>query len=206
MRIRERMLPVGWYPGSASGCRAEIEQFVAGAAPLPAGARFTAASCPTPAGTFPARPRPGSSTSAAKVTQPQVVVVFGGHLGGNSPPLLVSDEAWETPLGNIPLATEFYAPLRKRLTLAEEYPGDNTIEVQLPMVKYFFPNAKVLAVRSPAFPQGHGTGGGGGGGGPGAEGLHPGLRLHRPDPLRPQLRLGPQGPRPRGGEMGQRGQ
>ncbi len=89
----------------------------------------------------------------AKVTQPQVVVVFGGHLGGNSPPLLVTDEAWETPLGNLPLATEFYEPLRKRLTLAEEYPGDNTIEVQLPLVKYFFPNVRVLAVRAPHSPK-----------------------------------------------------
>ena len=37
MGIRERMLPPGWYPSSASGCRTEIEQFVAGVAPLPAG-------------------------------------------------------------------------------------------------------------------------------------------------------------------------
>ena len=111
-----------------------------------------AASCPTPAGSSPARPRPGSIALTARVTQPQVVAVFGGHLGGNSPPLLVTDEAWETPLGNLTLATEFYQPLRKRLSLAEEYPGDNTIEVQLPMVKYFFPNARVLAVRSPASP------------------------------------------------------
>ncbi|MFZ0052891.1 MAG: AmmeMemoRadiSam system protein B, partial [Desulfobaccales bacterium] len=33
------------------------------------------------------------------------------------------------------------------------YPGDNTIEVELPMVKYFFPNAKVLAVRAPSSPK-----------------------------------------------------
>ena len=35
------------------------------------------------------------------------------------------------------------------MALKEEYPGDNTIEVQLPMVKYFFPQAKVLALRGP---------------------------------------------------------
>lgn len=149
MRIRERMLPAGWYPGSASGCRAEIEHYVAGVAPLPSGARVCGGIVPHAGWSFSGKAAARVFYLTAKVTQPQVVVVFGGHLGGNSPPLLVPDEAWETPLGNLTLATEFYEPLRKRLTLAEEYPGDNTIEVQLPLVNYFFPNARVLALRAP---------------------------------------------------------
>ena len=149
MRIRERLLPAGWYPGSAGGCRAEIEPYVAGVAPLPPGARVLGGIVPHAGWYFSGKAAARVFYLTAKVTQPQVVVVFGGHLGGNSPPLLVPDEAWETPLGNLPLATEFYEPLRKRLTVLEEYPGDNTIEVQLPLVKYFFPNAKVLALRSP---------------------------------------------------------
>jgi AmmeMemoRadiSam system protein B len=152
MRIRERMLPVGWYPGSPSGCRAAIEQFVAGVAPLPSGTRVYGGIVPHAGWQFSGKAAARVYYLTAKVTQPQVVVVFGGHLGGNSPPLLVTDEAWETPLGNLTLATEFYQPLKQRLTFAEDYPGDNTIEVQLPMVKYFFPNARVLTVRSPASP------------------------------------------------------
>ena len=153
MRIRERMLPVGWYPGSPSGCRAAIEQFVAGVAPLPSGTRVYGGIVPHAGWQFSGKAAARVFALTAKVTQPQVVAVFGGHLGGNSPPLLVTDEAWETPLGNLTLATEFYQPLRKRLSLAEEYPGDNSIEVQLPMVKYFFPNARVLALRAPQSPQ-----------------------------------------------------
>ena len=122
-------------------------------APLPSGTRVYGGIVPHAGWQFSGKAAARVYYLTAKVTQPQVVVVFGGHLGGNSPPLLVTDEAWETPLGNITLATEFYQPLRKRLSLAEEYPGDNTIEVQLPMVKYFFPNARVLAVRSPHSPQ-----------------------------------------------------
>lgn len=149
MRVRERMLPAGWYPGSASGCKAEIEQYVAGVTARPAGARVYGGIVPHAGWYFSGKAAARVFFLAAKAVQPQVVVVFGGHLGGDSPPLLVSDEAWETPLGNLSLATEFYEPLKKRLSLGEEYPGDNTIEVQLPMVKYFFPNAKVLALRSP---------------------------------------------------------
>jgi AmmeMemoRadiSam system protein B len=149
MRTRERMLAVGWYPASASACKAEIDKFIAGTAPLPPGATIYGGIVPHAGWYFSGKAAARVFYLAAKAIQPQVVCIFGGHLGGNSPPLLVADDAWETPLGDLPLATEFYAPLAKRLTLREEYPGDNTIEVQTPFIKYFFPQAKVLALRSP---------------------------------------------------------
>ena len=149
MRTRERMLPVGWYPASVSACKAEIEHFIAGTTPLPPGTTVYGGIVPHAGWHFSGKAAARVFFLAAKARQPQVVCVFGGHLGGNSPPLLVADDAWETPLGDLTLATEFYQPLAKRLTLREESPGDNTIEVQLPFVKYFFPQAKVLALRSP---------------------------------------------------------
>jgi AmmeMemoRadiSam system protein B len=149
MRTRERMLPVGWYPASESACKAEIHQFIAGTASLPAGTKVYGGIVPHAGWYFSGKAAARVFYLAAQLSQPQVVCIFGGHLGGNSPPLLVADDAWETPLGDLPLATEFYAPLAKRLTLREEHPGDNTIEVQLPFVKYFFPRARALALRSP---------------------------------------------------------
>jgi AmmeMemoRadiSam system protein B len=149
MRTRERMLPVGWYPASASACKAEIDKFIAGTTPLPASTTVYGGIVPHAGWYFSGKAAARVFYLAAKASQPPVVCVFGGHLGRNSPPLLVADDAWETPLGDVPLATEFYGPLGKRLTLQEEYPGDNTIEVQLPFVKYFFPQAKVLALRVP---------------------------------------------------------
>jgi len=86
---------------------------------------------------------------AAQIKQPQVVCIFGGHLGDNSPPLLVQDEAWETPIGDLPMATAMFGPLQQKIACRAESPGDNTIEVQLPMVKYFFPKSKLLAIRAP---------------------------------------------------------
>jgi AmmeMemoRadiSam system protein B len=143
------MLPPGWYPGSKSECLREIEQMVAGVKPLPSRVKVFGGIVPHAGWYFSGKLAARVFYLTSKVTQPQIVAVFGGHLGGNSPPLLVTDEAWETPLGNVTLATEFYEPLRKRLPLKEEYPGDNTIEIQLPFVKHFFPNAKVLALRAP---------------------------------------------------------
>jgi MEMO1 family protein len=149
MRTRDRMLPVGWYPASVSACKAEIDHFIAGTTPLPPGTKVFGGIVPHAGWHFSGKAAARVFYLASKLSQPQVVCVFGGHLGGNSPPLLVADEAWATPLGDLLLATEFYQPLAKRLTLREEYPGDNTIEVQLPFVKYFFPQTRVLALRAP---------------------------------------------------------
>ena len=149
MRIRSRMLPPGWYPASKTECLREMQGMVAGVKPLPPGTKVFGGIVPHAGWYFSGKLAARVMYLNSLITQPQVVAVFGGHLGPNSPPLLVNEDAWETPLGNVALATEFYEPLKKRMTLKEEYPGDNTIEIQLPLVKHFFPNAKVLAIRAP---------------------------------------------------------
>lgn len=148
MRVRPRMLPPGWYPGSKSSCVSEIQEFVAGVKPLPAGTKVYGGMVPHAGWYFSGKLAARVFYLAAQSSQPEVVVLFGGHLGGG-PPLLVMEEAWETPLGEVPLATEFYQPLSSRLTLRPESPGDNTIEVNLPFVRHFFPQSRVLALRSP---------------------------------------------------------
>jgi AmmeMemoRadiSam system protein B len=147
--VRSRMLPPGWYPGSQSGCISEIDSFVAGVKPLPAGTKVYGGMMPHAGWYFSGKLAAQVFYLNAQVTQPQVVCIFGGHLGGNSPPLLVNEDAWETPLGEVPLATEFYKPLLAKMTMQPEYPGDNTIEVNMPLIKHFFPQSQVLAIRSP---------------------------------------------------------
>jgi AmmeMemoRadiSam system protein B len=64
----------------------------------------------------------------------------------------VTEEAWETPFGDIEIHTNLVKILMKKIDLRKESPssGDNTMEIQLALVKYFFPEAKIVAVRSPA--------------------------------------------------------
>jgi AmmeMemoRadiSam system protein B len=149
MGVRPRMLPAGWYPASAGDCLSEIESFIAGVKPLPAGTRVYGGMMPHAGWYFSGKLAARVFHLNAQVTQPQVVCIFGGHLQGESPPLLVAEDAWETPLGPVPLATEFYKPLQAKISLAPEPPGDNTIEVNLPFIKHFFPQSQVLAIRSP---------------------------------------------------------
>jgi hypothetical protein len=81
-----------------------------------------------------------------------LIVLYGGHLGPGDLPRMVMESSWETPLGDMEMDSEFARSLTKRIEVKTESPGsgDNTMEIQLPMIKYFFPDAKLLAIRSPS--------------------------------------------------------
>jgi len=81
-----------------------------------------------------------------------LIVLYGGHLGPEDPPRMVMESSWETPFGEMEMDSEFARGLMKRIEVKTESSGsgDNTVEIQVPMIKYFFPDAKLLAIRSPS--------------------------------------------------------
>jgi hypothetical protein len=88
--------------------------------------------------------------AAAQAGQPDVVAVFGGHLGpGNG--IIYNDEAWETPLGPMEVDRELTQALMGEFRLSPEGPAtnDNTVEVQMPLARYFFPESRLVSLRAP---------------------------------------------------------
>jgi MEMO1 family protein len=149
---RKRVLPRGWYPFDGKDCRKEIESYVEGWVPLSSIPEAGVGGIVPHAGWF------FSGKLAARVlsclkskSKIDVVVLYGGHMGPDELPRVISEEACETPLGDIEIHQNFLKKLLKRIEAKEEVAssGDNTIEVQLAMVKYFFPEAKLLALRPP---------------------------------------------------------
>jgi AmmeMemoRadiSam system protein B len=65
----------------------------------------------------------------------------------------MKEGAWETPFGELPIADDLSSKLIKKFSFnietAKNYSQDNTIELQLPFVKYFFENAKVVTMGVP---------------------------------------------------------
>ncbi|MFH1134741.1 MAG: AmmeMemoRadiSam system protein B [Pseudomonadota bacterium] len=151
MDMRSRFLPQGWYPESEADCRREIESF---------GKYFQEAAVEVKTVHGGIVPHAGwffSGRLAALVFHvcavrfsPEVVVLFGGHLGPGTG-IIYNDKAWETPLGALDVDLDLAAALMKKTKVRPEGPrtNDNTIEVQTPLVKYFFPNSRLLAVRVP---------------------------------------------------------
>ena len=152
MSRRSRTLPRGWYPVDKKECQREIESFLEGWS--------TAVSLKVVRGGI--VPHAGwyfSGMLAARVfhllkskSKADMIVLYGGHLGPEDPPRMVMENSWETPFGDMEMDTEFARSLMKRIEVKTEGPdsSDNTVEIQLPMIKYFFPDAKLLAIRSPS--------------------------------------------------------
>jgi AmmeMemoRadiSam system protein B len=80
----------------------------------------------------------------------QTIAVLGGHLPAGHPPLFAPEDAAKTPFGPMPIDAELRSVLQKELDGKEDVYRDNTVEVLLPMVRYFFPDAMLLWLRLPA--------------------------------------------------------
>lgn len=155
MSRRNRALPRGWYPADKKECQREIESFLEGWS--------SSVSLPTVRGGI--VPHAGwyfSGRLAVRVfhllkakAKPDLIVLFGGHLGPTDPPRMVMESSWETPFGEMEMDSEFARSLLKHIEVKTESPasGDNTMEIQVPAIKYFFPETKLLAIRSPSSPK-----------------------------------------------------
>jgi len=144
MKVRPRSLPPGWYPGGKEQTIRNIEEF---SRPLakPAG-RAIAGVAPHAGWSF-------SGSIACHVFQSisadaQTIVVVGGHLAPHSGLLAAFEQGYETPLGVLDADMELLEVLRDSCSLREDRYADNTVEIQLPLLKYLHPKARALHLRA----------------------------------------------------------
>lgn len=142
MILREYSLPAGWYPRDSQG----VSQFLT---------KFDRSALLSNAAIAPHAGWYYSGSIAARAVSSlepiaDTVVVLGGHLPSGAPPLFAMEDAVKTPLGPMQIDAELRALLKKELNGAEDSYRDNTIEVLLPMVRFFFPDAMLLWLRLPA--------------------------------------------------------
>jgi AmmeMemoRadiSam system protein B len=154
MKIRESSLPAGWYPRDAAGLTRFLEDWRAGES-LP---RAWAAIAPHAGWFFSGKIAAAAVSSLDR--EAETVAILGGHLAGSSPILVAGEDAFRSPLGLMPMDGElrdvFTAALERKARRsggtgwAPDRYRDNTVEVLVPMVHFFFPRAKLLALRLPA--------------------------------------------------------
>lgn len=154
MNIRKAMLAGSWYPGSASGCEKEIKKFLNDDSQKIISERvFTGGIAPHAGWYF-------SGSIACNVIRclkdekpPDVFVVFGMHLHTGSPSYIMTEGGWETPFGVIEIEETLAGALVEKFSFqvetANNFTQDNTIELQLPFIKYFFENAKLVPIGVP---------------------------------------------------------
>ena len=151
MQLRTRFLPQGWYPDSARECRREIEGFLQYINNFQFDdTLFRGGLVPHAGWYFSGRLAALVMHACARGPKPDVVALFGGHLG-SGPGIIYADQAWETPIGPIECDLDLVRPLTEQLVLSPEgvHTNDNTVEIQIPLVKYFFPESRLVALRAP---------------------------------------------------------
>ena len=144
MNLRESCLPAGWYPGNPDDIRAFLSRYS-----TPAKNGVTRAAIAPHAGWFYSGTIAAGAIACLDRTI-ETIVVIGGHLPEQYPPLFAMEDAVYTPLGNMAIDSALRASLQKKLDWKEDRFADNTVEVLLPMARFFFPKASLLWLRLPA--------------------------------------------------------
>jgi AmmeMemoRadiSam system protein B len=154
MSIQPTSFAGSWYPATAEACEREIQQFQADKH-MPLSPRgYNIGGIVPHAGWF------YSGTIACRVidalslaAKPDTIVVFGRHMHPASTPVLMSAGGYQTPFGPLMVDEDFAGELEQHFDFEKEtsqrFEPDNTIEVQLPFIKYFFPETALVAVGVP---------------------------------------------------------
>ena len=143
-----------WYPDDDRECRRQIEQFLTDDKPQPELPRPPRAGVVPHAGWF------YSGKIACRVIQAlqagrktDAVVIFGMHMHPAQKPVMMDRGAWETPVGTLPIAEDLARYLKERHRFTIEGPQDpnqdNTIELQLPFIRFFFGGIPILPIGVP---------------------------------------------------------
>jgi AmmeMemoRadiSam system protein B len=144
MKLRKRILPPGWYPHDEASTRRKIESLKSG---------FSSQKKKVIAGVVPHAGWEYSGRAALEVILTvkgpvDTCVIIGGHLPQHAGTCAAFEEAYETPFGNIPADLEVLDALKEKVTLNVDSAPDNTVEIQLPFIKYAFPDSKAVWLRT----------------------------------------------------------
>ena len=153
MRTRKALFSGSWYPGKASACERQIEEFIKETQPVISDRELIGGIVPHAGWFFSGQIACNVIHRLKSDDPPDVLIVFGMHLHSGSPSYIMTQDAWETPLGPIEIESQVAEELANKFSFeietAEQFHQDNTIELQLPFIKYFFPEVKIVPIGVP---------------------------------------------------------
>ena len=153
-KLRRAVFSGSWYPSSPAECKREINGFIKEGQQLdlPSG-EWVGGIVPHAGWYFSGSIACNVINSLRSDDPPDVLVVFGMHLHPNDPCVMMADGAWETPFGELRVETQLAGELARQFSFSLEsfnnFAQDNTIELQLPFIKYFFKDARIVAMGVP---------------------------------------------------------
>ncbi|ACL05785.1 protein of unknown function DUF52 [Desulfatibacillum aliphaticivorans] len=153
MEIRRAQFMGSWYPASENECREKIEDFIADLPQVKPEVKRIGGIVPHAGWVYSGKIAAQVIAALKKNNPPDVIAVFGMHLGPRHPNFIMASGAWETPFGPLAIAEDVAGQLAKGFRFEIESPDrhvqDNTIELQLPFIKYFFPDVRIVPIGVP---------------------------------------------------------
>ncbi len=154
MNVRKAMFAGSWYPDNADECEKEINRFLEEIKVKDSLKGKSIGGIVPHAGWY------FSGSIACNVIRclkdekhTDVIIIFGMHLHPGSAPYIMKEGSWETPFGEIPIQKELAEELVGKFTFNiethEHFVQDNTIELQLPFIKYFFKDVRIVPIGVP---------------------------------------------------------
>ena len=146
--VKKSAFSGSWYPDDPKECTDAIKSFLAAAPPKTSGL-FSGGIVPHAGWFYSGAIACQVIASLQRGTAVDVIVVFGGHLNPQDPAVLLWGGSVETPLGEIETDSDMAAYLAQGVDVEKKtpdrFPDENTLELQYPFIRYFFPKAKLLA-------------------------------------------------------------
>jgi len=154
MKVRRPDFAGSWYPENEADCRRAIEAFSAAGSPCPEDKGNVIGGIVPHAGwAFSGRIACNVIECLKRQRDPDTLIIFGRHLHPGSDNFIMEQGRWATPLGELEIDTDLAARLTTEFPFTVEtsshYEPDNTIELQLPFIKYFFPDIKIVPMGLP---------------------------------------------------------
>ena len=154
MNTRKAVFAGSWYPDTSLACEKEIKNFLKNSEPdTSSNKKYIGGIVPHAGWYFSGRIACRVIHALVEDIPPDVIVIFGMHLHMSSPCYIMTDGSWETPFGEIKIEKQIASELVNRFDFqvetARNYTQDNTIELQLPFIKYFFDTVSIVPLGVP---------------------------------------------------------
>ncbi len=143
--IRKPAVAGTFYPGSASRLQAFLEDAV-----QPAPDPLVAVGVVSPHAGYVYSGRVAGAVFG-RVAVPDTVLLLGpNHTGMGTPASIMSQGAWVTPLGSVPIATDLASALKAANPILEEdalaHAHEHSLEVQVPFLRHRNPAVRIVPV------------------------------------------------------------
>ena len=144
VKIRKRILPAGWYPDTPAEIRKIFKKWES----EKKNSNEALSAIVPHAGWFYSGQIAFNAISCLK-SNSQTIVIAGGHLSENDPVLSAREDKFDAVTGVIENDMELLNYLSEFHNFYEDDYPDNTVEVNLPMISYLFPESRILWLRIP---------------------------------------------------------